>query len=76
MRTRSSDKDLEQTRCSHDDCENVMPPGHEIPPGWTHAVIEKHGRSSISVCHAYTCPNHVLTTAAAQGGLFGEHQEP
>lgn len=59
-------------RCSHDDCEEALPSGTQIPEGWTVARVEEFGKHNVRCYYVYLCPGHILTTATKQTSLFNE----
>lgn len=56
--------------CSREGCTSRLPPGTEIPEGWTIARVEKFKRDTVEVYHLYICPSCVLTATEKQGQLF------
>lgn len=63
---------VEEQRCGHEPCENKLPAGTKIPPGWTLAIVEEYKKESIVTYHLCLCPAHTLTTVAKQTTLFGD----
>lgn len=66
-------KDENMFVCSHPGCHERLPGSHqgqEIPPGWTVARIEEHGKSTIKCYYLYLCPEHVIASAGRQAKLF------
>ena len=59
--------------CSHSGCGERLPGSHqgqEIPPGWTVARLEEHGKTTIKCYYLYLCSKHVVASASRQTNLF------
>lgn len=60
----------EDRKCSREGCQSKLPPGTEIPEGWTVARVEEYARDQVRVYYVYVCPNDFLTASEKQGLLF------